>query len=145
MTDQIKVKFKKDSPLAIIPTYAYEKDIGCDAHSIEEVTLPPEGVYPIDTGLKVVLSPGHALLICSRSGLACKNIDVVNSPGVVDPNFSGRIKVILRNSSKEPFKIEIGSKIAQFLILPVPKIIWEEVTDLPPSDRGENGFGSTGV
>jgi dUTP pyrophosphatase len=110
------------------------------------VELAPGGRMAIPTGLAVALPAGHELQVRPRSGLALKNgILVANSPGTVDEDYRGEIKIILLNAGTEPFRIERGMRIAQGVLAPVTRIRWQEVASLDETVRGMGGFGSTGV
>ena len=89
---------------------------------------------------------GHEAQVRPRSGLAAKHgVTVMNTPGTIDPDYRGEVKVILVNHGAEPFKVTRGMRIAQMLILPVPRVEWREVNELPATERGEGGFGHTGA
>ena len=99
----------------------------------------------VPTGIRIAVPEGHAALILPRSGLACKGITVMNAPGLIDSNYRGEIQVILHNAGDDTFVIENGDRIAQLLILPIPTIEWDAVADLDDTNRGAQGFGSSGV
>jgi dUTP pyrophosphatase len=100
----------------------------------------------VPTGLAVALPPGHELQVRPRSGLALKHgLLVANSPGTVDEDYRGEIKVILLNAGTEPFRVERGMRLAQGVLAPVTRIRWQEVESLDETARGQGGFGSTGV
>ena len=131
-----------------LPAYATEGAAGLDllAAVIGPITLAPGARALIPTGLAVALPPGHELQIRPRSGLALKHgITLPNTPGTIDEDYRGEIKVILLNAGAEPFVVERGMRIAQGVLAPVLRIEWHEVQTLEATDRGERGFGSTGA
>lgn len=145
----LNIKIKRLSENAVIPRYARPGDAGMDLVATEEVRLPASGKpVLVPTGLAIELPEGYAALVIPRSGLAAKEaITVVNSPGLIDSGYRGEIKVILQRTYSEGFdhRIDPGTRIAQLLILPHPVISFVESDELGDSDRGERGFGSTGV
>lgn len=132
---------------AHVPQFAHATDAGADLYSIEEATLLPGERVLIGTGLALALPEGYAAFVQPRSGLAVKNgISVVNTPGTIDAGYRGELKVILINHDlNETFFIAKGDRIAQLVIQKVERPLFQEVTELPGADRGDNGFGSTGV
>jgi dUTP pyrophosphatase len=131
-----------------VPEYAHEADAGFDLSAAikTQLVLWPGEQKIIPTGLRVALPSGYELQVRSRSGLASKGVIVANSPGTVDAGYRGEIKVILANiTTDRPFMIDPGSRIAQGVIAPVIRAEFIPVNDLGNSERGENGFGSTGV
>ena len=129
------------------PAYATEKSAGMDlkANLPEPVTLGPLERAMIPTGLFIALPDGTEALVRPRSGLAAKHgISVLNSPGTIDADYRGEIKVILVNLSNEPFTVNPGERIAQLVIARYEKIEWSEVEVLDETERGAGGFGSTG-
>ncbi len=110
------------------------------------VTVPPGGRALIPTGLRVALPAGHEWQIRPRSGLALKHgITLVNSPGTIDEDYRGEVGVILLNTGIEPFVVERGMRVAQAVLAPVTRGVFEEVVVLPETQRGQGGFGSTGA
>jgi dUTP diphosphatase len=109
------------------------------------VTLAPGGRAVVGTGVAVAIPPGYAGFVQPRSGLAAENgISIVNTPGLVDAGYRGELRVILVNTDRDrAFEVEPGMRIAQLVVLPVAEVELREVSDLPPSDRGERGFGSS--
>jgi dUTP pyrophosphatase len=101
----------------------------------------------VATGLAIALPEGYAGFVLPRSGLAAKHgISIVNAPGLIDSNYRGELKVILlNNDSNDSFAIEIGDRIAQLIVMPIPTINFEQVEELTESQRGESGFGSSGI
>lgn len=131
-----------------LPTYATEQSAGMDLSAAleEAVELGSGDRALIPTGLSIALPPGYEAQIRPRSGLAVKNgITVLNSPGTIDADYRGEIKVILINHGKEPFTIERGMRIAQMVVEKYETVGWEVVDSLEESERGEGGFGSTGT
>ena len=141
------VKFKKLNPDAILPDYAHIGDAGMDLYSIEDLTIEPLTWQLVHTGLACELPVGTEGQVRSKSGIALKNgVFVLNTPGTVDENYRGEIGVILYNlNTKEPFVIKKGQKIAQYVIANVEYVDTIEVAELDSTDRGEGGFGSTGL
>lgn len=127
------------------PKYAHDGDAGLDLMSNEDVTIPPRSIYAVGTGLKMAIEKGNYGAVCSRSGLALRGIVVNNAPGIVDSNYRGEVKVILYNQTDKPFKVCKGDRIAQLVICPysTPEIRYASVLD--DTERGSNGFGSTGT
>lgn len=130
-----------------VPEYAHPGDAGADLRSAEALILQPGERALIGTGVSIALPEGFAAFIVPRSGLAAKHgITIVNSPGTVDAGYRGEVKVTLLNTDQEnPFPIEVGDRIAQMIVMPVTRATFIPVDTLPGSDRGEGGFGSTGV
>ncbi len=130
-----------------IPGYAHWDDAGADLRSSESLELGPGERALVGTGVSIALPTGYAAFVVPRSGLAAKHgITVVNSPGTVDAGYRGEIKVTLLNTDRErPFAIERGDRIAQIIVMPVSRAVFQPVAELPESERGEGGFGSTGV
>jgi dUTP pyrophosphatase len=112
----------------------------------QDVTLRPGERALISTGLRIAVPPGFEAQIRPRSGLALRHgISMVNSPGTVDAAYRGVVCLLLINHGQEPFVIHRGDRIGQMVIAPVARADWQEVDELPPSERGEGGFGHTGV
>ena len=127
------------------PTHSHPGDGGTDLYSRIDAVLGPRERQMVPTGIAVAVPDGYAGLVVPRSGLAaCHGIGVVNSPGLLDSGYRGEINVILVNHGTEPFTIQRGDRIAQLVIVPVVVQEFVEVDDLPPSPRGDGGFGSTG-
>ncbi len=130
-----------------LPERAHPGDAGFDLRSAIDVSMAPGERAIIPTGVAVAIPDGFAGLVQPRSGLAARHgIGVVNAPGLIDSGYRGEIRVIAINLDPgEPFKVTRGDKIAQLVIYPVPAVNLREVAELPGSDRGEAGFGSTGL
>lgn len=130
-----------------LPKYAHgsDQDAGMDLMSCEDTFIGPNQIKAIDTGLNIEIPSGIVGEVRSRSGLALKGIVVNNAPGTVDPSYRGPVKVILRNQTMSVFPISKGDRIAQMVFVPYVQVRWSPVDDLAQSQRGESGFGSTGV
>ena len=138
-------RFDSDLPL---PAYAKAGDAGADLIANEEASLSPGGGRAlIGTGIAIAIPPGYAGFVQPRSGLAVKNgVTVLNTPGLIDSGYRGELKVLLINTDpSEPFDIVRGERIAQLVIQKVEQVEFDEVDSLPSSERGEGGFGSTGL
>lgn len=130
---------------AVLPERAYAGDAGLDLAACERHELGPGERATVGTGLAVAIPGGHAGFVQPRSGLAARHgLTVVNSPGLVDSGYRGEIRVVLLNTDvREPFVVEPGMRIAQLVVLPVPELDPVEVEELPESERGVRGFGSS--
>ena len=131
-----------------LPAYETAQSVGMDlAAAIDApVTLTPGGRVIVPTGIAIALPAGYEAQVRPRSGLAAKNgITVLNTPGTVDPDYRGEVKVILINLGDDTFEIERGMRIAQMVIAPVTHASFAEVGTLPETARGAGGFGSTGT
>jgi len=131
---------------AVLPARAYVGDAGLDLAACEQHQLGPGERALVGTGLAVAIPEGHAGLVAPRSGLAVEHgITIMNAPGIVDSGYRGELRVILHNTDRqETFVVEPGMRIAQLLVVPVPEASLREVDELPASERGEGGFGSSG-
>jgi len=128
-----------------LPRYATAGAAGMDVLSAEDVTLAPGARHAVATGLSVAIPPGYEIQVRPRSGLALKHgISVPNTPGTIDSDYRGELKVILVNLGAEPFPIHRGDRIAQLVLAPVTLAEWDEVAELEETQRGAGGFGSTG-
>ena len=132
-------------PDAVVPARAYAGDAGMDLSACERVELGPGERSLVPTGLAVAIPEGFAGFVQPRSGLAAKHgISIVNTPGLVDSGYRGELLVNLVNTDKhEPFVVEPGMRIAQLVIVPLPEVELVEVEELPESERGVRGFGSS--
>ena len=142
-----KVLIKKLDPTVELPAYKTEGASGMDLMALvkEPINLKPNSSCLVPTGLAVAFSSDFEIQIRPRSGLAAKNsISVLNTPGTIDSDYRGEIKVILFNHGKNDFLINNKDRIAQMILTPVIKMDLEETDDLPETIRGEGGFGSTG-
>ena len=143
----VKVLIKKLNPSVKLPKYESSGASGVDLTAFieEAIDLKPKQSALIPTGLSVAFSEDFEIQIRPRSGLAAKNnISVLNTPGTIDSDYRGEIKVIIYNHGSENFLINNGDRIAQMILTPVLKMELEEVNNLPKSIRGKGGFGSTG-
>ncbi len=128
-----------------LPAYASPGAAGMDLASAEDITLPPGGRHAISTGFALALPDGYEAQLRPRSGLALRHgITLANTPGTIDADYRGELKVILANHGDRAVTIGRGDRIAQMVIAPVVQATLEEVADLDSTDRGESGFGSTG-
>ncbi len=142
-----KILIKKLDPAVELPAYKTEGASGMDLMALikKPINLKPNSSCLVPTGLAVAFSSDFEIQIRPRSGLAAKNsISVLNTPGTIDSDYRGEIKVILFNHGKSDFLINNKDRIAQMILTPVIKIDLEETEDLPETIRGEGGFGSTG-
>ena len=142
----MKIKFVKEHENAQLPTYATTGAAGADVYSVKDYKVPPGEHTLIDTGLKCSIPPGYEIHVRPRSGLALKNrITVLNSPGTVDSDYTGKLAVILMNHSDIVFSVKSGDRIAQIVVAPVQQATFEWADEVRDTDRGNSGFGSTGV
>lgn len=129
-----------------VPEYAHPGDAGADLVAAEAVRLEPGARALVATGVRIALPDGYVAFVVPRSGLAHRHgISIVNSPGTVDAGYRGELKVNLINlDPEEAYDVAVGDRIAQVIIMPVTRAIFQPVDELPESVRGEGGFGSTG-
>jgi dUTP pyrophosphatase len=141
----IELPVRRLRPDAALPARAYAGDAGFDLAACERVELGPGERAAVPTGLAVAIPEGYAGYLQPRSGLAARNgLTIVNTPGLVDSGYRGELVVILLNTDPEvPFVVEPGMRIAQLVVLPVPEVELVEVEELPASERGVRGFGSS--
>ena len=130
---------------AVVPERAYAGDAGLDLAACERVELGPGDRALVGTGVAVAIPEGYAGFVQPRSGLAARHgLSVVNSPGLVDSGYRGELRVVLLNTDpSERFVVEPGMRIAQLVVLPIPEVELVEVDELPGSERGVRGFGSS--
>jgi len=129
-----------------LPAYATDGAAGMDVVSAEDITIAPGMRHPVATGLALAIPPGYEIQVRPRSGLAFRHgITVPNTPGTIDSDYRGELKVLLINHGSEPFDIARGDRVAQLVLAPVVQATWREVEALDSTKRGEGGFGSTGV
>ena len=143
----IKVLVKKLNPKAELPKYKTEGSSGMDLMALIEnpITIKSQNSALIPTGLSIAIPKDTEVQIRPRSGLAAKsNISVLNTPGTIDSDYRGEIKIILFNHGKEEFTVNNNDRIAQMVLMPVLKAEFKEVEELPKTIRGSGGFGSTG-
>lgn len=147
MSTSVKVEVKRLAHGAglPLPAYATEGAAGMDVVSAEDVTIAPGARHAVATGLSMAIPQGYEIQVRPRSGLALKHgITVPNTPGTIDSDYRGELKVILINLGTEPFVIARGDRVAQLVLAPVVQAAWDEVAELDATTRGEGGFGSTG-
>ncbi len=143
----VKVLIKKLDPAVKLPEYKTNGASGMDLRAFikEPINIKSKNSALVPTGLAVAFSEDYEIQIRPRSGLAAKNnISVLNTPGTIDSDYRGEIKVIIFNHSDKDFLINNGDRIAQIILTPVIKMEFEETLDLPETIRGKGGFGSTG-
>ncbi len=128
-----------------LPAYATSGAAGMDVVSAEDVVIAPGARHAVATGLAVAIPQGFEIQVRPRSGLALKHgITVPNTPGTIDSDYRGEVKVILINLGAEPFAVQRGDRVAQLVLAPVVLAAWDEVAELDATTRGAGGFGSTG-
>lgn len=143
--NKIQVKLKKIHQDAVIPMYATKGSAGFDLYSTDLYELKPDETVLINTGLSIEIPVGYELQIRTRSSMAYKyGVIVLNSPGTIDSDYRGEIKVILKNISNHTYIICKGDRVAQGIIKEIIQASFIEVKELDTTDRGEGGFGSTG-
>ena len=143
----VKVLIKKLNSKVVLPIYKTNGASGMDLMAFTEgpIKIAPNSSYLVPTGLSMAFSKDYEVQIRPRSGLAAKNnITVLNTPGTIDSDYRGEIKIILFNHGKEDFIINNKDRVAQIILTPVIKMKFEETDNLPDSLRGDDGFGSTG-
>ena len=143
----VKILIKKLDPAVNLPEYKTDGASGMDlvAFLKEPINIKPKTSSLIPTGLSVAFSNEYEIQIRPRSGLAAKNnVSVLNTPGTIDSDYRGEIKVIIYNHGDKNFLVSNGDRIAQMILSPVVKMELQEISDLPETTRGEGGFGSTG-
>jgi dUTP pyrophosphatase len=130
---------------AVVPTQAYPGDAGLDLAASERVQLGPGERAVVGTGLAVAIPDGYAGFVQPRSGLAAEHgITILNAPGLIDSGYRGEVRVVLHNTdARAPFVVEPGMRIAQLVVLPIAEVEPAEVEELPESERGVRGFGSS--
>jgi len=141
----IELPIRRLRPDAVVPERAYAGDAGLDLAACERVELAPGERAIVGTGLAVAIPEGYAGFVQPRSGLAARHgITIVNAPGLVDSGYRGELRVVLLNTdAREPFVVEAGMRVAQLVVVPVPEFGLTEVEELPESERGVRGFGSS--
>ena len=143
----VKILVKKLDSRVKLPSYKTVGSSGMDLMALTDkpITILPKKSYLVPTGISVAIPKNYEIQIRPRSGLAAKNnISVLNTPGTIDSDYRGEIKIILFNHGSDEFLINNGDRIAQIVLMPIHKIDFEEVDNLPDTVRGEGGFGSTG-
>jgi len=141
----IELPIRRLRPDAVLPQRAYGGDAGLDLAACERFELGPGERATVGTGLAVAIPDGYAGFVQPRSGIAMRNgITIVNSPGLVDSGYRGELQVVLLNTdARESFVVEPGMRIAQLVVVPIPEVELVELDELPESERGVRGFGSS--
>ncbi|MEO5493498.1 MAG: dUTP diphosphatase [Sphingomonas sp.] len=148
MTDPIRIAIKRlpNGGGLPVPVYASAGAAGMDVFAAESLRLAPGARHAIATGFAIAIPEGYEVQVRPRSGLALKHgVTCLNTPGTIDHDYRGEVKVILANLGDEPFAIARGDRIAQLVPAPVQRAMLDEVDELDDTDRGSGGFGSTGV
>lgn len=142
----LNVCVKKLHPDAIMPEYLKSGDAGFDLYCVADTPVAPGKTAILPTGLAFAIPEGHEMQIRLRSGAALKTpLIVANAPGTIDAGYRGEVGIIVRNTGTESWLVRKGERIAQGVVAPVARALFREVEQLPPSERGEAGFGSTGM
>ncbi|MEP2735622.1 MAG: dUTP diphosphatase [Erythrobacter sp.] len=147
MTNSVSIEVKRlpHGEGLELPRYATDGAAGMDIVAAEDVTIPPAARHAVATGLSVAIPIGYEIQVRPRSGLAFKHgITVPNTPGTIDSDYRGELKVLLINHGTDDFVIARGDRVAQLVVAPVTQGVWTEVDELDATDRGAGGFGSTG-
>ena len=143
----VKILVKKLNSRVKLPSYKTKGSSGMDLMAFldESISIIPQKSELIPTGISIAIPENTEVQIRPRSGLAAKNnISILNTPGTIDSDYRGELKVILYNHGDKEFKVKNGDRIAQMVLVPIIKATFEEVENLPETIRGEGGFGSTG-
>lgn len=145
MTVPVRLKRLPHGEGLALPAYATDGAAGMDVVSAEDVTIAPGARHAVATGLSMAIPHGYEIQVRPRSGLAFKHgITVPNTPGTIDSDYRGELKVLLINHGDDDFAIARGDRVAQLVLAPVVQAAWAEVEELDATERGEGGFGSTG-
>jgi len=139
-----KLKVKRLRPDALLPVRKRKGDAGLDLYTVEEIVLKPGDWAAVPTGIAVEIPEGHFGLVKDRSGLALKH-GLHCLAGVIDENYRGELKVVIINLGREEVKLEKGTRVAQLIVVPYLPVEVEEVEELSDTERGEKGFGSSGL
>lgn len=147
LSEELQVKIKLLTEDAVVPMYAMAGDGACDLCSVVNSVIPPLSRVLVPTGISLEVPGGYGAFVVPRSGLAINHgITCLNSPGLIDSGYRGEVKVILFNSDdKEPFSVRKGDRIAQLVVVALPRISFSVSEQLSQSARGEGGFGHTGI
>jgi dUTP pyrophosphatase len=146
MTDPLRVAVLQLDATLPLPAYARDNDAGLDLYAAETVTLAPGARALVGTGLAVAIPTGFAGLVVPRSGLALRHgLTLVNTPGVVDAGYRGEVKLLLINHGQAGVTVQRGDRVAQLLVQRVERVALTPVAELPATERGAGGFGSTGT
>lgn len=143
---QVLIKRLDNSSDLPVPAYQSEDAVGLDLSAAIEsdIAIQPGVIVSVPCGFSLAIPSGYEGQIRPRSGLAVKGISIPNAPGTIDPDYRGEVRVLLINHGSQEFRVTRGMRIAQLIILPVPRIQWQEVKELPPTLRSSGGFGHTG-
>jgi dUTP pyrophosphatase len=143
----MRISVKRLDPDLPLPRYALASDAGLDLHAAQRVVIAPGARALVRTGLAVAIPPGWAGLVLPRSGLALRHgVTVLNAPGLIDAGYRGEVKVLLVNHDPHATAtVERGERVAQLIVQTVASVELVEVDELPASERGGGGFGSTGL
>lgn len=145
MSVEVVVKVLRENEEISLPEYGTPFSAGADLRASEAAVLLPGERASIPTGLRIELPEGYEAQVRPRSGLAIRHgVTILNAPGTIDSDYRGEIRVLLINHGQEAFTIEPGDRIAQIVVAPVSRIVWQQAGSLEESARGEGGFGSTG-
>ncbi len=150
MTEAVEVRIQRLPHAPGLPEYATAGSAGLDIAAAvagdEPMELAPGARALVPTGLRLAVPEGYEAQIRPRSGLALRHgLMLPNSPGTIDSDYRGELQVIVMNAGSEPVRIERGMKIAQLVLMPLPRVSWRECAELDATERGEGGFGSTGT
>ncbi|MDR2667345.1 MAG: dUTP diphosphatase [Holosporales bacterium] len=144
----MKISFKKLNEKAVVPTYGSKDSAGADIRACidHEIVISPGGIAVVSTGIAVEIPENFFGMMCPRSGLAVKNgITLLNSPGIIDSDYRGELRMVLINHSDKHFTVEDEMRMAQLIVVPFVCVDWVESVELSKTNRGSGGFGSTGV
>ncbi len=145
VTIEVQIKRLPGGEDLPLPAYQSADAAAMDLLAAAAADLAPGAIALVPCGFAIAVPAGYEAQVRPRSGLAAKHgVTVANAPGTIDADYRGEVKVILVNHGREPFRVERGSRIAQMLVVPVPRVVWKEVAELPPTARGDGGFGHTG-
>ena len=141
----MEIAFRRLRDDAVVPARAYEGDAGLDLTACERAVIAPGQRATVGTGLAVAIPEGHAGFVQPRSGLAMRHgITIVNTPGLIDSGYRGELRIILLNTdARQEFVVEPGMRIAQLVVVPVTSVEPVELEELPETERGVRGFGSS--
>jgi len=146
-TVHVPIRRLDGNPDGPLPDYQSDHAAGMDVHARLDapVTIEPGRVALIPTGFAIAVPEGYEMQVRPRSGLAARHaVSLPNSPGTIDADYRGEVKVIVINHGEQPFTVAPGMRVAQMILKPVPRVVWQEVDELPDTARGEGGFGHTG-
>lgn len=146
MSEPLRIEVQRLDPDLSLPSYAHDGDAGLDLRSSVDVTMKPGERVAIPTGIAIAIPEGYAGFVLPRSGLALsEGLGMPNAPGLIDSGYRGEVFVVTINlDPDDPIRINRGDRIAQLVLVPVATAVLEEVQELPASDRGSGGHGSTG-